>query len=246
MTSVQRIADEILIVDSGSTDRTKEIALEHGAVFYSEPWKGYGLQRNSAIEKCQGPWILTLDADEEISEALAERILKIKETETSIRIFSISFISYCFGKAIRHGGWSNFHRIRLFQKGSGQFNANVVHEEFITDQKINILSEPIYHHTNLTVADYLRKMNRYTTEGALEYDRKQKKAGIIAMLIHPIYKFFHAYVFRLGFLDGVEGFLLASTSAMATMIKYYKLREIGRNRIDLEKKVSTTKYFKKE
>lgn len=227
--SVKDIADEIVIVDSGSTDKTEEIAKSYGAKFYKESWKGYGPQRNSAIEKASGEWILNIDADEEISSQLQKKILEIKNSESMGEVFSINFTSVCFGKKIKHGGWSNSYHIRLFKKSAGRFNSNTVHESFQTEKKIEVLKEDIYHHSYSTLEDYFTKFNRYTTEGALEYYKRGKKCNIFQLTINPIFKFLRMYFIRLGFLDGKEGLLLACTSSLYTLVKYYKLNEIYKN-----------------
>lgn len=233
--SVVSFADEIVIVDSGSTDKTEEIAKRYGAKFYVESWKGYGLQRNSAIDKAQGEWILNIDADEEISPELQKKILEIKSSEEDRAVFEINFTSVCFDKKIKHGGWSNSYHIRLFKKSAGRFNENTVHESFETTEKIHTLKEEIYHHSYSSLEDYFTKFNRYTTEGAIEYHKRGKRCNIFQLAINPIFKFIRMYLIRLGFLDGKEGFLLACTSAMYTMVKYYKLHEIYKNGSYIEK-----------
>ena len=228
--SVKKIADEIVIVDSGSTDRTEEIAKKYGARFYVEEWKGYGLQRNSAIDKASGEWILNIDADEELSLELQEKIKEIKSSDDDKEVFDVNFTSVCFGKKIKYGGWSNSYHIRLFKKNAGKFNTNTVHETFQTTKKIYTIKEEIYHHSYSTLADYFTKFNRYTTEGAIEYYKRGKKFGVFQLVFNPIFKFIRMYLLRLGFLDGKEGFLLACTSSLYTMVKYYKLYEIYKNK----------------
>ena len=144
-------------------------------------------------------------------------------------------MSVCFNKKIKHGGWSNSYRIRLFRKDSGRFNENNVHEEFETNQEIAKLHKYIYHHTYSDLADYFDRFNKYTTLGAIEYYKKGKKASIISIVLSPVYKFLRMYIVRLGFLDGLEGLLLATTSSLYTMVKYYKLREIYTNKSSIEK-----------
>lgn len=226
--SVQSFADEIVIVDSGSTDKTEEIAKRYGAKFYFQKWEGYGKQRNNVIDRCENEWILNIDADEEISLKLAKKIEELKN-EKEKKVFSINFTSVCFGKKIKYGGWSNSYRIRLFRKNSGRFNDNMVHEEFETLEKIYFLKEDIYHHSYYSLEDYFLKFNRYTTEGAIEYYKKRKKSNFFQIVFNPMFKFLRMYIFRFGFLDGKEGFLLACTSAMYSMVKYYKLYEIWEN-----------------
>lgn len=227
--SVNEFADEIVIVDSGSTDKTEEIAKKYNAKFYYQKWLGYGPQRNRAIDLSNGEWVLNIDADEEISEDLAKIIKDIKNGKNDYDVYKINFMSVCFNKKIKYGGWSNTYRIRLFKKTAGRFNANDVHEEFITNAKVGKIDKYILHHSYLDLEDYFTKFNKYTTLGAIEYYKKNKKASILSIVLNPIYKFLRMYIFRLGFLDGLEGFLLAITSSLYTMVKYYKLREIYKN-----------------
>lgn len=234
--ALEDICDEIVIVDSESTDRTEEICKKYGAKFIKQKWLGYGRQRNVAIENCSGRWILAVDADEELSPELRDRIKNIIESDdTSKKVFEINRLSVCFGKKIKYGGWGTSYAVRLFLKGAGKFNDNTVHESFVTDEMIYKIKEDIYHHSYLTLEDYFSKFNRYTTEGALEYYKKGKKASVFQIVFNPLYKFIRMYIFRLGFLDGVEGFLLASTSSLYSMVKYFKLREIYRNKSYIEK-----------
>lgn len=229
LNSVKDFADEIIIVDSGSNDRTEEIAREYKAKFYLQKWLGYGAQRNMAIELSTSEWVLNIDADEEISKELAEEIKKIKANKNNYDVYKINFMSVCFNKKIKYGGWSNTYRIRLFKKTAGRFNTNNVHEEFITNFEIGKIKDYIFHHSYSDLEDYFVKFNKYTTLGAIEYYKKKKKANIFLITLNPIYKFLRMYIFRLGFLDGLEGFLLAITSSLYTMVKYYKLREIYKN-----------------
>ena len=235
LTSIKDIADEIIIVDSGSTDKTREIAEKFGAKFYFEPWAGYGKQRNSVIEKCSSEWILNIDADEEITEELFVKIKNILETPPDCEVYTINFASVCFGKELKYGGWSNSYHIRLFKKTAGKFNFNVVHETFETKSKVGKIKEKICHHSYLTMEDYLSKFNRYTTEGAIDYYNKNKKASVFQIVFNPLYKFIRMYIFRLGFLDGMEGFVIAVMSSLYTMVKYFKLREMYRNKSYIKK-----------
>lgn len=231
LSSINKLANEIIIIDSGSTDNTENIAKEFGAKFYTEKWKGYGKQRNSAIDKCTQEWILNIDADEEVSLELLENIKKIIEQPIPNieKVYEINRVSFCFGKKLKHGGWGTSYAIRLFTKGSGHFNDNTVHEEFVTKTLIEKLNGDLYHHSYLTLEDYFTKFNRYTTEGALDYYRKGKKSSIFQIVFNPLYKFIKMYIVRLGFLDGIEGFVISVTSALYSMVKYFKLREMYLN-----------------
>lgn len=226
--SIKDIADEIIIIDSFSTDRTAEISKTYGAKIYQEEWKGFGPQKNSVIEKCQGDWILLIDADEELSPELVKKIKMIISGENEFEVYKINRSSICFGKRIKYGGWSNQYATRLWKKGSVQINSNLVHEEFLTDKSIGKIKEIINHHSYLSLADYLNRFNRYTTLGAEEYYKRGKKTGVFGIIINPIFKFFRMYILRLGILDGLEGFILAILSSNYTMVKYYKLLELNR------------------
>ena len=227
--SIIEIANEIIIVDSGSTDKTLEIADRYNASVYSEEWKGYGMQKNSVIEKCGGEWILLIDADEEISRDVRNKIKEIISDKNSKKIYKPNFTAVCFGKRIKHGGWSNHYRIRLFQKGAGKYNDREVHEKFITNEEIGILKEEIYHHTYEDLEDYFNKFNRYTSESANQYKKQNKKKSFVLFYLDSLFKFFKMYVLKLGFLDGYEGYLLAKLSSFYVFTKYAKLKEKNLN-----------------
>lgn len=226
LNSVKDIADEIIIVDSYSTDATEDIALKYNCKFIKQKWLGYGLQKNVAINNCSGEWILLIDADEVISEGLKKSIIKNIHNNDDKNVFEIYFTTVCFGKKIKYGGWSGSYRIRLFKNGSGKYNNNHVHEEFITEQKRYRLHEEILHYSYESIEDYLNKFNRYTSEGAKEYFKRKKNVNIFSLLINSVFKFIRMYFIRFGFLDGYEGLLLSILSANYTYVKYSKLREL--------------------
>lgn len=228
--AAREVADEIVIVDSQSEDKTVEIAQSFGAKVYDEEWKGFGPQKNSVIEKCTGEWILLIDADEELSPELIERIEKIKKGEYSHDVYEINRCSVCFGKELKYGGWSNQYATRLWKKDAVKVSDNLVHEEYITDRNIGKIKEKIYHYSYLTLKDYFDRFNRYTTLGAQEYYKRGKKSGVLKIAFNPMYKFIRMYFFRLGFLDGIEGFVIACASSMYSMVKYFKLREMYKNK----------------
>jgi len=226
LAAVKKIADEIIIVDSNSTDTTVEIAESYGADVYSEAWKGFGPQKNSVIDKCRGEWILLIDADEELSTELTEKIKKITDGRSEYDVYDINRCSVCFRRELKHGGWSNQYATRLWKRGQVRVSDSLVHEEFLTDSVKGKIKEKIYHYSYLTMHDYFERFNKYTTLGAQEYYRREKKVNNFQIIFNPIFKFIRMYIIRLGFLDGIEGFTIASTSAMYSMIKYFKLREM--------------------
>jgi len=225
--AIKDLADEIIIIDSGSTDSTIEIAKSKGAKVFLEEWKGFGPQKNSVIEKCSGEWILLIDADEVVSPELKEKIKEIIEKNEN-KVYEINRCSVCFGKELKYGGWSNQYATRLWKKGSVKVSDNLVHEEFLTELPKEKIKEKIYHYTYLTLSDYIARFDRYTTLGAEEYLKRGKKASFFNIVINPFFKFVRMYILRLGFLDGLEGLIIAIFSGMYTMTKYFKLRELER------------------
>ena len=225
--SVSDIADEIIVVDSESKDRTVEIAENKGAKVFVEKWKGYGPQKNSVLEKCNGKWILLIDADEVISKKLKEKINQIiNDTSENIPdIYKIKLRNICFGKEIRHGGWDDYV-IRLWKKGKVKISDREVHEQYMTDgHKVEKINELIIHYTYDNIEQFLEKLNRYTSQSAEQYMKEHKKAGILKIYFKMLYRFIKMYILQLGFLDDYEGYLLAKYSSVYTMTKYTKLRE---------------------
>lgn len=225
LNAVKDLADEIVIVDSFSKDKTVQVAESFGAKVFEIAWPGYGAQKNNVIERCTKDWILLIDADEVITPELAKEIKDVIEKD-ECSVYEIPFNSVCFGKRIKHGGWSGSYRIRLFKRESGLYTLDAVHERFVTDSKIEKLKNRIDHYSYEDYSDYLTKFNRYTTEGAEVAYNKGKSAGLFNIVLNPIFKFIRMYIFRLGFLDGVEGLALATLSALYTSVKYLKLREM--------------------
>jgi len=211
--AIYDLADEIIIVDNGSTDDTKKIALQYKAHFYTEEWKGYGKQKNSVLDKCKGEWILLIDADEVVSPELKVKIKSILDSNDTTSVYALNRCSICFGKEIKYGGWSNEYIPRLWKNGS------------VPTKRI---SEKLYHYTYHTLEDYFVTFNKYTTLNAQKYFGKNKKTHFFQFTIKPIFAFFKRYILRLGFLDGTEGLLLAQLNAIYVITKYYKLKELNK------------------
>lgn len=225
--SIKEIADEIIIVDSESEDKTVEIAKSKGAKVFVEKWKGYGLQKNSVLEKCKGEWILLIDADEVISLKLKKKIKNIIDNRNNeYNVYKIKLRNICFKKEIKFGGWDDYV-IRLWRNGKVKINNREVHEEYVVEEgeKIGKLNEKIVHYTYDTIDQFLEKLNRYTTQSAIQYSKERKKADIFKIYIKMFYRFIKMYIFQFGFLDGYEGYLLSKYSSIYTMTKYTKLRE---------------------
>jgi glycosyltransferase involved in cell wall biosynthesis len=249
---------EIIIVDSGSTDRTAEIAEAYGAKVFVEEWKGYAAQKNSALDKVKGDWILSLDADEELEPELVAELLRSKESDTTpsewcltmagtgidesdrARLqkpsskqpsgFCIPRKNFFLGKWIKHGGFWPDPKLRLFRKGAGIFESRLVHEDAkLVAGTAGNLKHALLHHSYPTLADYLDHMNRYSSLGAeMAVATGHRGFSVINIVIRPLATFVYNYFFRLGFLDGREGLLLHLYHAVYVSWKYAKAWELAR------------------
>jgi glycosyltransferase involved in cell wall biosynthesis len=225
-----RWAGEIVIVDSGSTDRTPEIAREFGAKFFVEDWKGFGAQKNSAIAKCSGDWVLSLDADEEVSTELAEEIRRMLQGQPEHQAWFLSRRNFFLGRWIRHGGYYPDPKLRLFRRGSAQFEERAVHETIRLTVPAGQLRGDLIHHAYPTLDAYIEHMNRYSALGATQAVARGKTSrSIFAFLwnvvVVPIATFKYNYFLRLGFLDGREGLLLHLYHSAYVSWKYAKAWE---------------------
>lgn len=217
-------AEEIVVVDSGSRDRTEEICRRDPRVrWFSEPWKGFGPQKNSALEKARNDWVFSIDADERVTPELAAEIGSLDPAAADgFRVPRRSF----FGKrCVRHGGWYPDYTIRLWRRGAGRFVDRSVHEVVRLQGIVGTLRGDLHHYTYRDTEDFLRRMNRYSTLGAGELRKKGARATMFDLVFRPPFTFFRMYVLRRGFLDGGLGFRLAVLYAMYTFSKYSKLRD---------------------
>jgi glycosyltransferase involved in cell wall biosynthesis len=222
-------ADEIVVLDAGSTDGTLEIARRFTDRVYSEPWAGYSRQKNRAFDLATGDWILSLDADERITPDLgAEIVVLLEDPPPAVDGYRLPFKVYYRGKWIRHGGFYPEVHLRLFRRGRGRFGERAVHEAIEVDGPVGLLEHPVEHHTYQSVSDYIRRMERYSTLSAEEYFSKGRRTGSLGVVGRAAFTFFRMYVLERGFLDGYEGLLLAGLYGMYTFVKYAKLRELIR------------------
>lgn len=226
LTSV-RWADEIVIVDCGSTDRTGEIARSFGAKFFVEDWKGFGAQKNSAIAQCTGDWVLALDADEEVSPELAAEIRQLLAGTPAHDAYFLPRRNFFLGRWIRHGGYYPDPKLRLFRKGGFRFEERAVHETIPATGPTGRLRGDLLHHAYPTLDSYIGHMNRYSALGAEQALARGKTsrawpAFLWNVLIVPVATFKYNYVFRLGFLDGREGLLLHLYHSAYVSWKYAK------------------------
>ena len=223
-------ADEIVVVDSGSTDRTAEIARELGAkVTVTDDWPGFGPQKNRALDLATGDWVLSLDADEWLTAESAEEIRRvISASPADTAAFRMPRRSSFCGRFLRHSGWWPDYVVRLFRRGRARFSDDSVHERVMADGAVDTLREPIMHETFVDLEDLVGKMNRYSTLTAQRLQRDGKRAGLAEAVLRAVWAFLRTYVFRAGFLDGREGFMLAVATAEGTYYRYVKLMQRAR------------------
>lgn len=233
--AIATIADEIIVVDSESTDATVEIAQSYGAKVFIEPFMGDGPQKNSAISKCTGQWILYLDADEVVTPELKEQLLQISQLdyEQARDVYYIRFKNFSLGKRLCYGNFKSFYKVRFFKRGMGFFSDKRLHSEFqlAPQAKSTYLKSSIHHHTTRNMSHLLQKVNFYTTEKAIVNSKLGKHPGIAKSILSSTFTFFRCYILKLGFLDGFHGFLQAAVSASYTLITNLKTRELNNKHI---------------
>lgn len=228
-------ADEIVVVDSFSKDNTVEIARNYTDKIYQREFAGFGKQKNFALSKASGDWILAIDADERVTSELKE---EIKRTLANPRAsgYYMPRKSYFLGKWIKHCGWWPDYLLRLFRRDCGHFSDRLVHEALEVDGPTGRLNNPLEHHPFCSLSELIRKADRYSTLGAEVIIAESKdcsgkhKVSVLISFLHAWAKFFSMYFIKAGFLDGKEGFILSVLSFYYTLIKYLKLWEKQRKR----------------
>ncbi len=222
--------DEIIVVDSFSQDRTKEIASVFTDKIFDVKWEGFGKKKEFARERASGDWLLSIDVDEVVSDRLRDEVQKAVESNDSFDGYYVPRLSNFLGKWIRHGGWYPDHVLRLFRKGKARFDQSLVHEKLILDGKAGFLQNVLLHYTDPTIHHYLSKMNKYSTLGAESLFQEGKSAGPVDFILRPAAIFFKMFIFKFGFLDGWHGFVLACLSSLHVFAKYAKLWHMRKTR----------------
>jgi glycosyltransferase involved in cell wall biosynthesis len=213
--------DERIVVDCGSGDGTVDIAKAKGACVEFHEWRGFGPQKNYALSLATGAWVLSIDADERATPELAAAI-KAVVVDTSADGWELPRRSSFCGRELRHSGWSPDYVLRLFRRGKAKFDDALVHERVICDGPVKRLDQPLLHYPVLRLEDALSRMDRYSTASADALVASGRKVSFLAGIGHGFFSFLRAYVLRLGFLDGAEGFLLAVANAEGSYYRYMK------------------------
>ena len=227
--SLQGITDDIIIVDSGSTDNTLAVCRQFNTTIIEPGWNGYGPNKNKGITAAKHDWILNLDADEVIDETARQSLLALLLMNNN-EVFEFQYKNFFLNKWIKHGEWGTDKHIRLFNRTVIKWNEAAVHENLTinTDTKITLLNGHILHYTVQSLAEYEQKTINYAKLNAQKYFEQGKKRNPVKQYISPVFSFLQNYLFRLGFLDGAAGFQIAKTTARYTFLKYAYLNEMIR------------------
>jgi glycosyltransferase involved in cell wall biosynthesis len=219
-------ADEVVVVDSGSTDRTREVAAVHGARVFSESWRGYSAQKQFAVDLCRHDWVLILDADERIPPETAMAVTgALAESLAGVTAFGFNRKNLLHGRWIKHGGWWPDQIVRLVNRRKGRFDGRAVHERWITEGEIKLLDVPIEHLSFRNYSELVAKMENYSNLAARELHQKGAQVNALTPATHGFWMFIRTYFLKLGLLDGFDGFVIAVMNAGGSFLKYAKLRE---------------------
>ncbi len=220
-------ADEIVVVDSGSSDRTCEIAESLGAHVVIEHWRGYAAQKNFAASKSTHEWILSIDADEELSPALASEISALKNRAPEFDAWRMPRLTRYLGRWIRHSGWYPDPKLRIYHRDRAVWKGEYVHESVQTSGKVGDLKGDLLHFTCDSVSEHLRTLDRYTSLAAQGVIAEGGHAPFHRMVFTPAWTFLRSYIVQRGFLDGSQGLVIAGMAGFYTFAKYAKAREMS-------------------
>ena len=207
-------ADEIVIVDNGSTDRTQEIAQHYGAAFYIEEWLGFGPQKNLSLSKATCDWVLSIDADEVVPEKLALEIQQVFQNPTHVGYEIPRTTTFC-GKKVRFGDWGRDKVLRLFKRGVGEFTNDQLHERVVVEGTIGCLKNVMIHNSVISLEDAKEKMMSYAVISA-----KERNGSLLKAITRGFWTFFRSYILLFGWLDGWTGFQVARLCAQGTYLRY--------------------------
>lgn len=232
LNSVVDFADEIIVVDSFSTDKTEEICNEFNVRFEKKKWDGYIKTKNYANQLASNELIFSIDADEAVSDTLKQSIQKIKEQSIENVVYSMNRLTNYCGKWIKHCGWYPDRKIRIFEKSKTNWIGERVHETlaFDKDTKIIHLKGDLFHYSYYTVEEHILQANRFSNLTSQESFNKGKKVSLCGIFFRTKWRFFRDYYLKLGFLDGINGFIICKISSFATFMKYSKLNQLNKKK----------------
>jgi len=219
---------EIVVVDSGSSDATVAIAKQHNAKVVSREWTNFTEQRNYAASLAENRWVLSIDADERVTPALADEIREAVGAPRGRTAFLIPRKTFHLGRWIFHGGWYPNHLVRLFDKTQGAWAGGDLHEYWKTNGPQGTLTEPLLHYSFADLADQVSRNNRYSSLGATVLKKQGRPFSFLKMIGKTVTKFFETYIFKRGFLDGLPGLIISVSAAYSVFLKWAKLWELER------------------
>lgn len=219
-----RCVDEVLVVDSGSEDRTCEVAARLGGRVVKEPWRGYAAQKNFAAASAAHDWIFSLDADESLTEELEAEVLEVKQSGPRFDAYSMPRLTQYCGRWIQHGGWYPDRKVRLYRRDRAAWEGGYVHESVRVNGNAGDLRGNLLHFTCSSLSEHLRTLDRYTDLAAEELIARKKPLPLRKLLLDPAWTFVRTYVIRRGFQDGVQGIAIAWMAAFYVYLKYAKAR----------------------
>ena len=222
-----RCCDEILIVDSGSVDRTIELAEKLGARVIDANWRGYAGQKNWAAEQAANDWVLSLDADEALSEGLEAEIWNLKKGGPRYDAYTMPRLACYLGRWIMHSGWYPDRKIRLYDRRKARWVGDFVHESVAVDGRLGHLDGNLLHFTCQSLSEHIKTMERYTTLAAQELAARRVDVPLRRLLLAPWWTFVKSYILQRGFMDGAEGLTIAYMAAFYTFLKYSKARNMS-------------------
>jgi glycosyltransferase involved in cell wall biosynthesis len=225
-----RFADDLVVVDTGSTDRTVELARAYTDRVLTAPWEGFGRTKNYALDQTRGEWVFSLDTDERVPPALKEEIMAVVWGDGPLAGYRVPRKNYFCGRWIRHLGWYPDYTLRLFRRGLGRFRDREVHEEVEVAGPVGVLQHPLEHYSYRSVSEYVTRMDRYARLAAVELAKRGRRPFPGELVFRPFFTFLHLYVLRRGFLEGATGYDLAVLMSMYKFLKYYYLRELAQGR----------------
>ncbi len=221
-----RCCDEVVVVDSGSIDRTLEIANKLNARVIETEWRGYAGQKNFAAAQASHDWILSIDADEALSESLEADLWLLKKNGPRFDAYTMPRMAQYMGKWIQHSGWYPDRKVRLYHRDKATWVGDFIHESVKVTGTVGHLDSNLLHYTCDSFSEHLRTMDRYTTLAAEELVSRGKRVGLAKLLVDPAWTAFRAYFLQRGFLDGAEGVAIAYMAALYTFLKYAKARNM--------------------
>ena len=225
-------AEEIVIVDAFSSDKTAEIAREFTSKVFQNRWTNFSKQKNLALAKASNEWVLNIDADERATSELKQEILAILNSERqSFDGYYIPIRNHYLGKWIRHCGWYPDYHLRLFRRGKGRFNERIIHESVVVEGRKGYLKSDLRHYSYKDLSDHLSKIDKFSSLAAQEMFTHDKRARVFELLFRPLVKFIKMYLIKRGYLDGVYGLIISIMGSFYVFTKYLKLWELSKRRI---------------